>query len=162
MTNDKPEDSFQSKEDISSIIPVDNIQSSLDPIEEILYEKIKSATTPEETQNFLNLIEQRQTQLAQKKYTNFQLQESQNQINYERKLIRFQENIAITFSIIAIIVGIVLSLTDVMPLVSPLLIILGFIKPLGFTIKEVIELIISLSGGGNSDQKSTNEDPEDN
>ncbi|MDJ0842870.1 hypothetical protein [Crocosphaera sp.] len=49
-----------------------------------------------------------------------------------------------------------------MPLVSPLLIILGFIKPLGFTIKEVIELIISLSGGGNSDQKSTNEDPEDN
>ncbi|MDJ0598151.1 MAG: hypothetical protein QNJ37_04845 [Crocosphaera sp.] len=158
MTNDKPEDLFPSNKDISSIIPVDNTQSSLDPVEEILYEKIKSAKTPEETQNFLNLIEQRQTQLAQKKYTNFQLQESQNQINYERKLIRFQDNIAITFSIIAIIVGIGLSFTDVMPLVSPLLIVLGFVKPLGFTIKEVIELMISLSGGGNSEQKSKNED----
>ena len=162
MTNDKPENLFQSKEEISSIIPIDSTQSSLDPIEEILYEKIKSAKTPEETQNFLDLIEQRQTQLAQKKYTNFQLQESQNQINYERKLVRFQENIAIAFSIIAIIIGISLSFTDVMPLVSPILIVLGFIKPLGFTIKEVIELIISLSGGGNAEQKSENEDSQNN
>jgi hypothetical protein len=55
------------------IVPTNQSPLSLDPIQNSLYEKLRLAATPEETQSYLNLIKQREEQIQQKEYTDFQL-----------------------------------------------------------------------------------------
>ena len=121
---------------IRDIVPSNQFPPSLDPIQASLYEKLRLATTPEEVQSYLNLIKQREEQIQQKEYTDFQLLQSTNQINYERKFGVYRESTAVIFSLISIILG----TTSSIPLISPLLILLGLIKPLGYSIGEVVEL----------------------
>lgn len=123
---------------IGEIVPTNQPLPSLDPIQTSLYEKLRLAATPEEAQSYLNLIKQREEQIQQKEYTDFQLLQSTNQINYERKFGVYRESTAVIFSLISIILG--LLTTSSIPLISPLLIMLGLIKPLGYSIGEVVEL----------------------
>lgn len=125
------------------IVPVKQSLSDLDPIKASLYNKIKLAKTPEETQNYLNLINQREQQIAQREYRNFQLSEGKNQIKYERKIAVYKESITVVFSIISIVLGMLT--TNSIPLIGPLLILLGLIKPLGYSIGEVVELLGGLT-----------------
>lgn len=127
----------------SGIIPANQSLSSLDPIQASLYDKLKLAKTPEEAQSYLNLIQQRQEQIEQREYTNFQLSQGSNQIKYERKLGVYREIMSVVFSVAAIVLG--LLTTRSIPLIAPLLIILGLIKPLGYSLGEVLELYRGLN-----------------
>jgi len=135
------------------IVPTNQSLPSLDPIQASLYEKLRLATTPEEAQSYLNLIKQREEQIQQKEYTDFQLLQSTNQINYERKFGVYRESTAVIFSLISIILG--LLTTSSIPLISPLLIILGLIKPLGYSIGEVVELYRGLTQFQQSSRNKT-------
>ncbi len=107
----------------SDIFALDKSKSSLDPIQASLYQRMELAKTPEETQGYLRLIEQRQRQLEQEKYTNFELSQRENQLKYERKLAVYREVIAVILSITAIVLG-MLTIGSI-PLIAPFLIILG-------------------------------------
>jgi hypothetical protein len=135
------------------IVPTNQSLPSLDPIQASLYEKLRLATTPEEAQSYLNLIKQREEQIQQKEYTDFQLLQSTNQINYERKFGVYRESTTVIFSLISIILG--LLTTSSIPLISPLLIILGLIKPLGYSIGEVVELYRGLTQFQQSSRNKT-------
>ncbi len=124
------------------IVQINKSLSALDSVERNLYEKVKLAKTPKEAQNYLQLIEQRQAQIERKVFTEFQLEETKNQIKYDRKFAVYKEGLTTAFSVASIILG--LSLTASMSLISPLLIILGVIKPLGYSINEVVELLRGL------------------
>ena len=137
------------------IVPVNQLVSSLDPIQASLYEKMRLGETPEEVQSYLNLIKQREEQIEQIEYSNFQLSESKNQIRYERKIAVYRETIASVFSIISVILGILV--TSSMPLVAPLLIVFGLIKPLGYSIGEVVELFRGLTEARKLPQGETTE-----
>ncbi len=125
------------------IVPVNQSSFNLDPIQVSLSEKMKLAKTPEEAKLYLDLIKERQQQIEQQEYTNFQLSESKNQVKYERKIRVYKESVSVTFSLISIVLGIVTSTS--IPLIAPLLIILGLIKPLGYSIGEVVELFKGLN-----------------
>jgi hypothetical protein len=138
----------------SDIVPVNSSESNIDLIQANLSEKLKLAKTPEETKRYLDLINQRQEQIRQQKYTDFQLSESKNQVKYERKIRVYKESVSVTFSLISIILGIVTSTS--IPLIAPLLIILGLIKPLGYSIGEVVELFKGLNEPPNLSQGEKN------
>lgn len=125
------------------IVPVNQSSFNLDLIQVSLSEKMKLAKTPEEAKLYLDLIKERQQQIEQQEYTNFQLSESKNQVKYERKIRVYKESVSVTFSLISIVLGIVTSTS--IPLIAPLLIILGLIKPLGYSIGEVVELFKGLN-----------------
>jgi hypothetical protein len=79
--------------------------------------------------------------------------QSTNQINYERKFGVYRESTAVIFSLISIILG--LLTTSSIPLISPLLIMLGLIKPLGYSIGEVVELYRGLTRFEQSSRNKT-------
>lgn len=136
------------------ITPIDSSLSNIDPIQASLSEKLKLAKTPEEAKRYLDLINQRQEQIRQQEYTDFQLSESKNQVKYERKIRVYKESVSVTFSVISIVLGII-TITSI-PLIAPLLIILGLIKPLGYSIGEVVELFKGLNEPPNLSQGKTN------
>jgi hypothetical protein len=143
MTNESKSDLLLTNREI---VLNDQWQSHLDCIEKSLSEKIKAAKTPEEAQKYLNLIEQRQTQIERKKYADLQREEIKNQIIYERKVKIYQEIISITFTLISFVTG--LSLIKVMPSVASLLIVLAVIaviKPLGYSMNKAVTLLNSLA-----------------
>jgi hypothetical protein len=125
---------------IGEIVPTNQPLPSLDPIQTSLYEKLRLAATPEEAQSYLNLIKQREEQIQQKEYTDFQLLQSTNQINYERKFGVYRESTAVIFSLISII--------------------LGLIKPLGYSIGEVVELYRGLTQFQQSSRNKTKKEAE--
>lgn len=136
------------------IVPVNQSSFNLDPIQVSLSEKMKLAKTPEEAKLYLDLIKERQQQIEQQEYANFQLSETKNQVKYERKIRVYKESVSVTFSLISIVLGIVTSTS--IPLIAPLLIILGLIKPLGYSIGEVVELYKGLTDSRKSSQREVN------
>lgn len=135
------------------IIPARLSSSGLDPIQVSLCDKLEAAENPEEVQAYLSLIKAREEQIRQKEYLDFQIAESKNQINYDRKLRVYKESVAVVFSIFAIILGI--QTINSIPLIAPLIIILGLIKPLGYSIGEVLELYKGLTQPQKSSQGET-------
>lgn len=138
------------------IFPIKQSESNLDPIQSSLSEKIKLEKTSEEVQSYLNLIKQREEQIQQREYRNFQLSEGTNQLKYDRKIAVYKESVAVVFSIISIVLG-MLTIGSI-PLIAPLLIILALIRPLGYSMGEVVEFFRGITESRNLPEEEIREE----